>query len=111
MTSYRVARCLNIALGAWLYMSAPLWNHTFAQFNNARMVGALVVSVAGLAIVVPLARCVNTVLAMWLFFSAFSLPALDARPMYNSLLVAIAIFTLSLTAPPDDAPQQQRPVS
>jgi hypothetical protein len=102
--TYRVARCLNIFLGAWLYFSATLWNPTFAQFNNAHIVGILIVACAALALLLPLARCVNTVLAMWLFFSAFALPALDAAPMYNSMAIAVAVFVLSLlgTPPSDD---------
>jgi hypothetical protein len=100
--TYRVARCLNILLGAWLYFSATLWNPTFAQFNNARIVGILVAGCAAVALLVPLARCVNTVLAMWLFFSAFVLPALDAAPMYNSMAIAVAIFVLSLLGTPHD---------
>jgi hypothetical protein len=106
--TYRVVRFLNIALGGWLYFSATLWHHTFAQFNNARMVGALVMACSALALLVPLARCVNTVLAMWLFFAAFALPALDARPMYNALALAVAIFVLSLAGTPDDEPTPGR---
>jgi hypothetical protein len=102
LMTYRVARYLNVALGAWLYYSAALWSPTFAEFNNARIVGLLVAACAAVALLLPLARCVNTVLAMWLFFSAFALPALAAAPMYNSMAVAVAVFVLSLLGTPDD---------
>jgi hypothetical protein len=106
--TYRLARCLNLGLGAWLYFSATLWHHTFAQFNNARLVGMLVMVCSALAFLMPLARCVNTVLAMWLCFSAFALPALDTAPMYNALLLAVAIFVASLLGTPDDPLASER---
>jgi hypothetical protein len=49
------------------------------------------------ALSIPDIRYVNTVLAIWLFISAFALPGHRLGTTWNSVLVAIAIFLVSLT--------------
>lgn len=102
------ARFANIILGVWLFISAFIWPHTHAQFYNAWILGVLCVIFAAVAMAVPGVRYLNTVLAVWLFISAFVLPTMVVGTRWNSILVAIAIFILSLnpaertvpTAPP-----------
>jgi hypothetical protein len=48
--------------------------------------------------VVPWARYLNTVLAVWLFISAWALPTLSIATVWNNVLVAIAIFVVSLVS-------------
>jgi hypothetical protein len=99
---YRGARALNVACGAWLFGSAFQWAHSTPQFQNVVMVGFLVAAFALVALVVPFARYVNSLLAGWLLISAFALPSLHRATVYNSLLLGIAIFVVSLAGTPED---------
>lgn len=96
--THRSARALNIVLGVWLFISAFVWMHTGPQFNNAWIVGALTVVIGGIALAAPNVRFFNTALAVWLFISAFALPTLMAATVWNSVIVAIAVFVLSLVS-------------
>lgn len=90
------ARVANIVLGAWLFISAFLWQHSTAQHANALILGVLCVIFAAIALSAPSARYLNTVLAIWLFISVWALPHMRVGTMWNHALVAIAIFLLSL---------------
>lgn len=96
MLTHRTARGLNIGLGVWLFISAYLWMHSVPQFNNAWIVGALMVVISGIAMAAPNLRFFNTALAVWLFISAFALSALVAATVWNSVIVSIAVFLISL---------------
>ncbi|MGH7271714.1 MAG: hypothetical protein ACREJ3_14885, partial [Polyangiaceae bacterium] len=50
------------------------------------------------AMAVPWVRYLNTILAIWLFISAWSLPAQSVGTIWNNVLVAIAIFIVSLAS-------------
>ena len=90
------ARYLNVILGIWLFISAFIWRHTPEQFNNSLVVGALCVLISLVALAVPQVRYLNTLLAIWLFISAFALPRVSSGTVWNDVLVAIAIFVVSL---------------
>lgn len=97
MESKDGARYLNVALGAWLFVSAFLWQHGAAEFRNAWLCGAFAVLFALVAAQLPQARYFNAVLSAWLFISAFALPHLSVATVWNHALVAIGIFAVSLT--------------
>lgn len=90
------ARVINIVLGIWLFVSAFLWPHSYAQMNNTWIVGVLCVAFALVAMRVPEARYLNTLLAVWLFISVWALPRLSIATQWNNALVAIAILAVSL---------------
>lgn len=90
------ARMMNAALGVWLFISAFLWPHTMAQRTNTWILGVLTVIFSVAAMREPRARYLNTILAIWLFISAWALPRISAGTVWNNVLVAIAIFVLSL---------------
>lgn len=90
------ARILNVLLGVWLFISAFVWQHSDAQFTNTWILGVLCVAFAIIAMRVPQVRYLNTALAVWLFISAFALPRISQATLWNNLLVAIAIFVVSL---------------
>ncbi len=96
----KVARWVNLVLGVWLFISAFIWDHTTAERTNTWILGVLCVIFALIATRVPQVRFLNTILAIWLFISAFALPGGNHGTLWNNVLVAIAIFLLSL-APPD----------
>ncbi len=102
------ARIANVILGVWLFISAFIWNHTPAQFNNAWIVGILCVIFSLIAMRAPQVRFLNTILAAWLFISAWALPRATAGTAWNSVLVAIAMFIVSLL-PNDTAVGAGRP--
>ncbi len=97
------ARLINVLLGVWLFISAFLWPHTYEQMTNTWILGVLCVVFALIAMRVPQARYLNTALAVWLFISAFALPRATTGTLWNNILVAIAIFVVSL------APSGARP--
>jgi hypothetical protein len=89
-------RLLNTALGVWLFISAFLWPHTMAQRTNTWILGVLTVIFSLGATNFPQMRYLNTILAVWLFISAWALPNNNAGTVWNNVLVAIAIFVVSL---------------
>ena len=89
-------RIINVVLGVWLFISAFVWPHTRAQMTNTWIVGVLCVIFALVAMAVPRVRYLNTLLAIWLFISAWALPVRSGATIWNNVLVAIAIFIVSL---------------
>jgi hypothetical protein len=89
-------RIINVVLGVWLFISAFVWPHTQAQMTNTWILGVLCVIFALVAMAVPWVRFLNTLLAIWLFISAWALPSTSAGTVWNNVLVAIAIFVVSL---------------
>lgn len=89
-------RILNVLLGVWLFISAFAWPHTQAQMTNTWIVGVLCVIFALVSMAIPWVRYFNTVLAIWLFISAWALPNETPGTVWNNVLVAIAIFVVSL---------------
>jgi hypothetical protein len=90
------ARIVNVVLGVWLFVSAFLWPHTYAQMSNTWILGALCVIFALVAMRVPEVRYLNTILAAWLFISVWALPSMSVATQWNNALVAIGIFAASL---------------
>ena len=93
---FNTARIINIVLGVWLFISAFLWLHSYAQMTNTWIVGALVVVFALVALRVPEARYLNAVLAVWLFISVWALPTLSNATRWCNALTAIAIFAVAM---------------
>lgn len=89
-------RTLNVILGVWLFISAFVWPHTRVQMTNTWIVGVLCVIFALVAMSVPRVRHLNTLLSIWLFISAWALPVHSVGTVWNNVLVAIAIFIVSL---------------
>ena len=98
-------RVVNAVLGLWLFISAFIWPHTLAQHTNTWICGVLCVVFALIGLAAPAARYLNTILAIWLFISAWALPTVNAGTIWNNVLVAIAIFVVSLVpSAPEDRP-------
>ncbi len=99
-------RIINVILGVWLFISAFVWPHTQAQMTNTWILGVLCVIFALVAMAVPWVRFLNTLLAIWLFISAWALPSTSAGTVWNNVLVAIAIFIVSLVP---SGPEERMP--
>ncbi len=74
---FTTARIVNIVLGIWLFVSAFIWPHSYAQMTNTWIVGLLCVAFALIAMRVPEVRYLNTLLAVWLFISVWALPRIQ----------------------------------
>ena len=96
MNNQNSVRALNVILGAWLFISAFIWPHTYAQMTNTWICGVLCVVFAVVGMFVPAARYLNTLVAVWLFVSAWALPSERPGTVWNNVLVALAIFIVSL---------------
>ncbi len=94
---YANARIVNVVLGIWLFISAFIWPHSYAQMTNTWIVGELCVAFAVIAMRVAEVRYLNTILAVWLFISVWALPRLNVGTAWNNALVAIAMFFVSLS--------------
>jgi hypothetical protein len=97
--TFVAARLVNVVLGVWLVISAFAWPHSHAQRTNAWILGVLCVAFELTALVEPPARYLSTVLGAWLVLSAWALPTSSLWTLWNSALVGIAIFFVSLAPP------------
>ncbi len=87
-------RCLNVAVGTWLIVSAFAWGHSPAQMANAIVCGALFVLLAVLGFFRRQAWYAEGGVALWLFFS--SLLTLNLRELtlaHNVVCAAIMLAT------------------
>ena len=92
-----IARILNFTLGAWLIISAFAWPHSAEQQANTWILGVLSAAFAMIALVAaPKVRLLNTLVALWLLISAFALPSISTATVWNNVIVAMAMFLLSL---------------
>jgi hypothetical protein len=89
-------RGANVLLGLWLIVSAFLWVHTRASQTNTWLVGLTVAAVAMIAMSVPRVRLLNTITSAWLFVSSVWLFEAASGAIWNNVVVAIAVFVLSL---------------
>ena|SRR5690242_1214589 len=93
---FRVIRSINLVLSLWLMVSSFLWTHSEAQFTNAWMLGVVATVMAAFSIEVPQLRWVNGVLSLWLFVSAFALPHVTLATVWNSVIIAVLMFSVSV---------------
>jgi len=97
------ARIANGVLGAWLFTSAFLWPHSYQQFNNAWLMGMIVMMCSAIAFTAPRFRLANTAIGVWLIVSAFLLHSISTLTMWNHLLVGIGVALASLLPGSADA--------
>lgn len=88
---------ITVLLGVWMFISAFLWPHSAAQFNNAWIVGVLVVTFGLVAMRGKLwGHYANVALGAWLLLSSFFLPTRAAATFWNHVLVGVVVFVLAL---------------
>jgi hypothetical protein len=90
------ASVVNVVIGVWLFLSAFLWPHVAAQFNNAWAAGVLVVTfaLAGLGHK-SWARYLNAALGGWLLFSTIILRPASLGTIVNHVVCGIALVFLA----------------
>jgi len=89
-------RWVNLALGAWLFISAFAWPHANASFTNTWIMGIVIGGFSLLAMASPAARWVNVAAGAWVFIAAFALPKLSAATFWNNLIVGVAVAFFAL---------------
>ncbi|HVW25682.1 MAG TPA: SPW repeat protein [Polyangiaceae bacterium] len=89
-------RYLNMLLSIWLFISAFAWHHTPGLRTNTWIVAVFMFIVSLVSMGQPKARFWNTAAAVYLFISSFSFHSMDPGTVWNNVLVAIAVFVLSL---------------
>ena len=86
---------IDVALGAWLFVSAFLWPHTPGSMANTWIVGLLIVIAGLLALSTPWIRWFEAAIALWLLFSTIAISP-HAATRWNNLIVASLVFLVSL---------------
>lgn len=101
-------RWIDLLLGSWLFVSAFIWEHTAAHFNNSWIVGLAVAIVAAVAMRRESLRYINAGLAVWLLLSSWVLPLAADATFWNNLVVSVLMFIVALT-PRVERPRTFRP--
>jgi hypothetical protein len=89
-------RLINLALGAWLFVSAFLLPRAGVAFTSTWIMGVVIVGFALLEMAAPLARWMNTLAGAWVFIAAFVIPHASVESFWNDLIVGAAVALLSL---------------
>jgi hypothetical protein len=92
----RIARQVNVVLAAWLLILAFAWRHDGLPLVLVALVGALVVAYAPRALGPARVRSFNGAAGIALAAAALTLPRHPSAMAWNSVLVGLAITTLSL---------------
>ena len=91
------ARAINALLATWLFVSAFLWRHTYAQTENAWVVGsmALIMALGGIS-GLSWTRYLNVVLGAWLIVSPLAVRILSPLTLLNNELVGLGLIVFGL---------------
>lgn len=101
-TLARWPRYLNGLLGAWLFTSTFLWQHTANARSNTWIVGFLMAFTAVVALNTPAVRWFNTFLAVWLALSTLVMTDIRPTTFWNNMIVAVLAFMLSVIRSPGE---------
>lgn len=96
------ARYLNALLGAWLFSSTYLWQHTANARSNTWIVGFLMAFTAVVALDTPAVRWFNTALAVWLALSTLAMSDIRPTTVWNNLIVAVVALVVSVIPNPGE---------
>jgi hypothetical protein len=89
---------VSAALGVWLMASPAVFGSEGAAANSDHLVGALVVTFAGIALaeVTRAARFVNVLAGAWIVAAPWLLAGAGAGATWNDMVAGIAVLALSL---------------
>jgi hypothetical protein len=90
------ARIINIALGAWVFISAFAFNLAQSPKVDNVIVGAAIALVALWAIWNEGARYLNTALSVWLVLATVAVFKLTDAPLWSNVITGVIVFALSL---------------
>jgi hypothetical protein len=89
---------LSIAVGLWLMFSPAVWGSEGAAANNDYVVGALAITVAGIATaeVVRTTRFFNVLLGLWLLLAPWVLEGSTTGSALNNVIFGLVLVGLSI---------------
>ena len=87
---------LTAVLGAWLFISAFVWDHAAPSFANSWITGLSITLVSALSAFAPRFRWLNTILGIWLFVSTLAIDHATVATLWHNAIVAVAVFGISL---------------
>lgn len=90
------ARWTNVVLGAWLFISAWIWQHTPESQTNTWILGVIIFAVGLISLAIPPVRFVNTAASIWLFFSTLWMPHIYIGTTWHNCILAVIVFIVSL---------------
>lgn len=90
------ARFLNALFGAWLVLSAFLWEHSAEAHVNSLVVGAITFLAALISPYAAYARTLSITSAVWLVVSARVVETTSSLTIWNNIVVGILVFAFSL---------------
>jgi hypothetical protein len=94
-----VARLVNAALAAWLFVTAFAWRNMPVHFAVVSLVGAFIVAFAPLAIGPGRLRWFNAAAGLALAIAALMLPRASAARAWVDIVVGLGVAALSLLPP------------
>ncbi len=103
------ARSVNVALGAWLFISAFIWPHSEVSRINSALCGALVVVFALSALRIPPMRWLNTAVGAWVVMGAALLPHAAVATVWNNMILGLLVVLVSVGGLSRALPQSPMP--
>ena len=107
-----IALVLNLAIAAWLVVSAYVMPQSTATLWNELIVAAVVAGIAFLAFATPGwpgLHYLNTAVAFWLLVAVFVLPHVAGPTVLNEVFLALALALVSLISPHRRRGEASRP--
>ncbi len=90
------ARWVNVAVGAWLFLSAWIFDAPLVQRVGQGLAGSTVFVLAFLAMAYARTRWINTLLGLWVAASPFALALPSGPAGVNRLVSGLVILAASL---------------
>lgn len=91
------ARIINTILGIWMMVAPAVWDYNRPEANNAYIFGAIIATVAIIAMAesVRNTRWLNLVFGLWLAMAPWIM-GFDTEAKINDTLVGLTVAALSL---------------
>lgn len=107
MKAAKLARIANVVLGLWLFVSAFVWPHTYAEEANATLVGPFIAltSLAAWTVGPRVQLCyINAALGAWLLMSIVGFPPRSLVTAVHDAIVGALVFVFALIPIPSSTP-------
>jgi hypothetical protein len=93
------ARWINVALGAWLFLTGLVAGPQAPSFADHLAVGMAIFLVAFMSMGIPRLRHANALLGGWMALSPFVFHYMAGRFAFHDIVVGILVFWAASTPP------------
>ncbi len=93
------ARWINVALGAWLFLTALVAGPQAPPFADHLVLGIAIFLLAFMAMGIPKLRHVNAFLGGWTALSPFVFHYMSGRFAFHDIVIGILVFWAAVTPP------------